>query len=119
MKMPIGNSSKKSLPGEFAVFRPTDKVNFHLLLINPNLKKPPKVYPIESCSGAEGVDILRVVYDHGKVIDWDNFSTIRQRANSEWNQSPLSFDPISEALSLKIVQTESLQNKFNSEQLEK
>jgi hypothetical protein len=29
-------------------------------------------------------NLLRVVYDHGKMIEWDDFDTIRARVAREW-----------------------------------
>ncbi|CAG8765498.1 5769_t:CDS:2, partial [Cetraspora pellucida] len=43
-----------------------------------------------------------VVYDHGKVIEWDDFNTIRERAAKEWSCLPRSYDNISPELREKI-----------------
>ena len=87
MKAPKGDMTKRSLPGEFAVYRSGDQ--------------PPLVYPAE-VHVTEGVNEFKVVYDHGKICKWDDFTTIRQRAEKQWSSSPLIHNPISEPLESKV-----------------
>lgn len=95
LKMPKGDTGKRSLPGEFSVVRENGL---------------PKVYPLES--GLKG-DELRVVYDKGKVIVWDDFKTIRDRVKSQWTLSPPIFDPLSDQLKSKIKEVEAAQKLLN------
>ncbi|CAG8842834.1 23395_t:CDS:2, partial [Racocetra persica] len=88
MKAPKTDSSKTSLPGEFVV-----KKNDHGV---------PIVYPKEACIENDTENLLRVVYDHGKVFKWDDFDTIRRRVAKEWPLLPRTYDNISPELKLKI-----------------
>ncbi|CAG8575713.1 5260_t:CDS:10 [Cetraspora pellucida] len=88
MKAPKTGSSKTSLPGEFVV-----KKNEHGV---------PIVYPKEACAENDPENLLRVVYDHGKISEWDDFDTIRKRVAKEWPLLPRTYDNISPELKLKI-----------------
>ncbi|CAG8755505.1 3112_t:CDS:10, partial [Dentiscutata erythropus] len=88
MKFPKTETGKISLPGEFVV-----KKNEHGV---------PIVYPKECCAENDPENLLRVVYDNGKVIEWDDFDTIRKRAAKEWSCLPRSYDNISPELKAKI-----------------
>jgi len=88
MKSPKTESSKISLPGEFVVKR--------------NEHGVPIVYPKEICAENDPENLLRVVYDYGKVIEWDDFNTIRERAAKEWSCLPHCYDNISPELQTKI-----------------
>ncbi|CAG8618994.1 13572_t:CDS:10 [Racocetra fulgida] len=66
------------------------------------LQKVPIVYPKEVCPENDPENLLRVVYDHGKIIEWDDFNTIRERAAKEWSCLPRSYDNISPELKAKI-----------------
>ncbi|CAG8512128.1 4381_t:CDS:10 [Cetraspora pellucida] len=88
MKSPKTETGKISLPGEFVVKR--------------NEHGVPIVYPKEVCAENDPENLLRVVYDHGKVIEWDDFNTIRERAAKEWSCLPRSYDNISPELREKI-----------------
>ncbi|CAG8799095.1 16061_t:CDS:2, partial [Racocetra fulgida] len=79
---------KNSLPGEFVV-----KKNDHGV---------PIVYPKEACIENDTENLLRVVYDHGKVSEWDDFDTIRRRVAKDWPLLPRTYDNISPELKLKI-----------------
>ncbi|CAJ0629003.1 14803_t:CDS:2 [Entrophospora sp. SA101] len=78
----------QSLPGEFVVKR--------------NAEGIPIAYPKESFPENDPDNLLRVVYDHGKVFKWDDFDTIRKRVAKEWPLLPPKFDNISPALKLKV-----------------
>ncbi|KAI8913558.1 nicotinate phosphoribosyltransferase family-domain-containing protein [Gorgonomyces haynaldii] len=84
MKMPKTATSKRSLPGVLSVTR---ELGF------------PMVVPHEQSSHHEE---LKVVYDHGRVCQWDDFDTVRNRVNRQWKHSPKVHNPISEALQSKI-----------------
>ncbi|CAG8518163.1 24237_t:CDS:10, partial [Gigaspora margarita] len=88
MKTPKTGSNKISLPGEFVV-----KKNDHGV---------PIVYPKEVCAENDPDNLLHVVYDHGKVSEWDDFDTIRKRVAKEWPLLPRSYDNISPELKSKI-----------------
>ncbi|CAG8793082.1 11759_t:CDS:2, partial [Dentiscutata erythropus] len=88
MKFPKTGSNKTSLPGEFIVKR--------------NEHGVPIVYPKEVCAENDPENLLRVVYDHGKVSEWDDFDTIRKRVAKEWPLLPRSYDNISPELKSKI-----------------
>ncbi|KAG9288193.1 hypothetical protein G9A89_020499 [Geosiphon pyriformis] len=87
MKTPKSDLNKFSLPGELGVRR--------------NAAGIPIVYPIETIHTSE--NLLKVVYDHGKVSKWDDFNTIRQRVAQEWPSIPQNYDNISPELRLKIT----------------
>ncbi|CAG8779389.1 31023_t:CDS:2, partial [Racocetra persica] len=88
MKSPKTETGKISLPGEFVV-----KKNEHGV---------PIIYPKEVCPENDPENLLRVVYDHGKIIEWDDFNTIRERAAKEWSCLPRSYDNVSPELKEKI-----------------
>lgn len=48
--------------------------------------------------------LLKVVYDHGPVKDriWDDFDTIRERTEREWQKAPVRANAISNQLQVKI-----------------
>ncbi|CAG8656582.1 187_t:CDS:1, partial [Acaulospora colombiana] len=62
----------------------------------------PIVYPKECCPENDPDNLLRVVYDHGKVSQWDDFETIRKRVAKEWTALPKVYDNISPELKEKI-----------------
>ncbi|CAG8564465.1 6075_t:CDS:10 [Acaulospora morrowiae] len=75
------------------------------LVVKKNEQGVPIVYPKESCSENDPDNLLRVVYDHGKVFEWEDFDTIRKRVAKEWPALPKTFDNISPELKEKIDQT--------------
>ncbi|CAG8637687.1 1130_t:CDS:10, partial [Ambispora gerdemannii] len=87
MKTPKSDGGKISLPGEFVVQR--------------NAEGVPIVRPKESAD-PNTENLLRVVYDHGKVGDWDDFDTVRKRVAKEWPALPPKYDNISPELRVKI-----------------
>ncbi|CAG8582576.1 4392_t:CDS:2, partial [Scutellospora calospora] len=104
MKIPKTESIKTSLPGEFVV-----KKNKHGV---------PIVYPKEICAENDPENLLRVVYDHGKVSEWDDFDTIRKRVAKEWPLLPRNYDNISSELKSKILKcTQEIKNIVRSNQL--
>jgi nicotinamide phosphoribosyltransferase len=86
MKTPKTDGGKQSLPGEFAVCRDASGI--------------PIVYP--KTDGADKANLLRVVYDHGKVTQWDDFDTVRARVAETWSALPKNADNISQALKDKV-----------------
>ena len=62
----------------------------------------PIVYPKESLPENDPDNLLRVVYDHGKVCEWDDFDTIKKRVATEWPLLPKKYDNISPELKSKI-----------------
>ena len=103
MKMPKTESGKFSLPGEFKVVL--------------NDKHLPVVYPAEEAPQGS-VNELVVVYDHGKVIQWDSFSAVSAKAKEQWPKSPLTFDVISPQLKAKIERVKAAQAKANIESVQ-
>jgi len=92
MKTPKADTVKISLPGEFAVKK--------------NEQGIPIVYPKEVISENDPDNLLKVVYDHGKVCKWEeDFATIRNRIAKEWPSLPRSYDIISPELKVKIEKT--------------
>ncbi|CAG8567172.1 4783_t:CDS:10 [Ambispora leptoticha] len=90
MKIPKSDGGKISLPGEFVVQR--------------NAEGVPIIHPKESAA-PNTENLLRVVYDHGKVCDWDDFDTVRKRVAKEWSALPTKYDNISPELRVKIDKT--------------
>ncbi|RHZ60515.1 hypothetical protein Glove_352g45 [Diversispora epigaea] len=88
MKIPKMDSKKISFPGEFVVKR--------------NELGVPIVYPKECCPPNDPDNLLRVIYDHGKVVEWDDFDTIRKRVFKEWKALPKVYNNISPELKSKI-----------------
>ena len=86
MKMPKSDPSKFSLPGEFQVIR--------------NEEGKPIVYPAEI--DVEGHNELELVYDYGKVCQWEDFDSVRKRVRNQFNNLPKICDPISPQLREKI-----------------
>lgn len=91
MKTPKTDAGKISLPGEFGV-----KKNEHGI---------PIVYPKEVLPENDPENLLKVVYDHGKVCEWEDFSTIRKRIAKEWPSLPRTYENISPELKVKIEKT--------------
>jgi nicotinamide phosphoribosyltransferase len=89
MKMPKTDTSKISLPGALSV-------------ILDETTKLPIVYPKEFRPSVSSTPYMEVVYDHGKVKNWDDFETIRKRLESQWNSYPKHLDVISDKLKTKI-----------------
>jgi len=88
MKTPKGDGSKFSLPGELAVARNADWV--------------PIVYPKDTPSIPSESNLLRLVYDYGKLCPWETFDEVRRRVEDQWNKTPKHYDNISPALKEKI-----------------
>jgi nicotinamide phosphoribosyltransferase len=88
MKTPKSDLSKFSLPGEFVVKKNTEGI--------------PLVYTKESCSKDDPDNLLRVVYDHGKVCKWDDFDTIKKRVAEGWPSLPAKYENITPELRSKI-----------------
>ncbi|CAB5192614.1 unnamed protein product [Rhizophagus irregularis] len=88
MKTPKSDTGKISLPGEFGVIK--------------NKEGVPIVHPKENCLENDPKNLLKVVYDHGKVCEWEDFDTIRKRVAKEWPSLPPTYDNISPELKVKI-----------------
>ncbi|CAG8670493.1 11568_t:CDS:10, partial [Acaulospora morrowiae] len=88
MKIPTTDSGKISLPGEFVVKK--------------NAEGVPIVHPKECCPANDPDNLLRVVYDHGKISQWDDFDTIRKRVAKEWPALPKVYNNISPELKEKV-----------------
>ena len=61
--------------------------------------------------------LLRPVYDHGKVPAWEDFDTVRQRVDDEWNRLPPTADVLGPALKEKIARVTADQKKRTAEML--
>lgn len=91
MKLPKSDKGKVSLPG--------------VLRVRRDAKGFPQVLPAEACKddGLSAEDLLRVVYDQRPVAaQWDDFDTVRQRAQQQWRALPRHGDPVSAPLKEKI-----------------
>ncbi|KAI9014991.1 nicotinate phosphoribosyltransferase family-domain-containing protein [Gaertneriomyces semiglobifer] len=86
MKNPNTGTGKISLPGELAVVRSDQQI--------------PIVYPSESVKGKE--NLLQVVYDSGPVFSFEDFTTVRNRVQREWESLPRTAEVISEPLQRKV-----------------
>jgi len=88
MKFPKTDSSKISLPGVLEVKR-VDGI--------------PTIFP-EGEGPKDQDNLLEVVYDMRPLKDFkfDDFDTVRERANKEWRALPKLHDPISKELKVKI-----------------
>ncbi|CAG8434172.1 6690_t:CDS:10 [Diversispora eburnea] len=65
----------------------------------------------ECCPPNDPDNLLRVIYDHGKVVEWDDFDTIRKRVAKEWKALPKFYNNISPELKSKIDKvTQELKN---------
>ncbi|HSH01669.1 MAG TPA: nicotinate phosphoribosyltransferase [Anaerolineae bacterium] len=85
MKMPTGDSSKFSLPGEL-----------HVIAEGNGLSVVP-------AATNTAPNLLETIYDCGPVgYQWDKFSLIRQRIEHQWAQRPANWDVISPALQAKV-----------------
>ncbi len=86
MKLPKGDLSKASLPGRFHVQRGPIGAESPV----------PTVYP----EGAgDRPNLLEVVYDSGPVgFEFDNFSVVRERVESQWNALPMTATNLSPEL---------------------
>merc|ERR1712146_114178 len=87
MKMPKTNSGKISLPGILSV-KAVDGV--------------PTIFPAEE--SPEGPELLETIYDMRPVegFQFEDFDTIRERANNSWRALPKTYDPVSAPLKKKI-----------------
>ena len=103
MKLPKTDSKKISLPGEFAVIRDEKGV----LKVLPLEYYVSLVESAKSAGGSKAVpeNMLRVVYNHGRVADWGTFDDVRKRVAREWNSSSKLSWPISSQLQAKIEAT--------------
>jgi nicotinamide phosphoribosyltransferase len=91
MKLPKTDAGKTSLCGLLRVKR------------NP-ITGLEEVFPRDpNDESYDGNDLLRVVYDR-RPIDgiWEDFDTIRNRTQRQWNDAPKRYDPISSELKKKI-----------------
>ncbi|KAJ3092991.1 hypothetical protein HK102_013265 [Quaeritorhiza haematococci] len=94
MKAPKTDPSKWSLPGELVVIRDEQQI--------------PTIFPKETIDlEVLKSNMLHVVYDHGRSTSsstsvWDDFSTIRERVQREWKQTPKVADAVSAALREKM-----------------
>jgi hypothetical protein len=59
-------------------------------------------------------DLLETVYNSGKLIKWDDFTTVRNRVTLQWNTFPKTYDPVSVELRAKIEKVISKQNAENA-----
>lgn len=84
MKSPKTGSSKLSLPGRFKV------------IADDSQQGAPVAHPMD----AKGDSLLQVVYDCGPVKDhqWDDFDTVRQRLDAQWNKYPPKAQAVSQPL---------------------
>jgi len=103
MKAPKTDSGKISLPGVLEVRR----VN--------NL---PTVFPKKEGTTSSD-NMLKVVYNMQPEYGiWDDFETIRNRVNTEWNASPKKYDPLSQEMRKKIDETIKLQRERNQQAMQ-
>jgi len=88
MKFPKTDKGKVSLPGELAV----KKVN-----------GVPTVFPADKAP-SDQPDLLEVIYDMKPVASYkfEDFDTVRARAQKEWSSLPPTYNVISPALQTKI-----------------
>ncbi|KAJ2743911.1 hypothetical protein GGI20_003387 [Coemansia sp. BCRC 34301] len=87
MKFPREGSDKVSLPGAFAVYADAAQ------------NGAPVVCRSSEDRGAQK-SLLHVVYDGGPVAEgtWDDFETVRQRVDDQWQRFPPKARAVSEAL---------------------
>ncbi|RKP13141.1 nicotinate phosphoribosyltransferase family-domain-containing protein [Piptocephalis cylindrospora] len=90
MKTPKTDKGKFSLPGELVV------------QVNDQIKGGLTVRPKEEVGPEEKTE-WEVVYDHGKVCEWENFDQVRQRLNEQWSIRPRTCDVISPGLHAKVA----------------
>ncbi|CAG8570959.1 6145_t:CDS:10 [Paraglomus occultum] len=88
MKTPKTDGSKFSLPGELMVARNADWV--------------PIVYPKDTPSIPSESNLLKLVYNYGKLCPWETFDDVRKRVADQWSRTPKHYDNISPALKEKI-----------------
>jgi len=100
MKNPKTDMTKVSLPGVLRVKRDSKT---GLLVVLPR-------DPADNSYDAN--DVLRPVYDHKPIPGvWEDFDTIRKRAQEQWNHAPKLYDPVSKELKDKIKIWIETQNK--------
>lgn len=87
MKTPKTDKSKFSLPGALTVIE---------------TKHLPIVHPKQPSTTQHKDNIFHTVYDHGKVCDWDTFTTVRNRVQQQWNRLPPIAQVLSQELSEKV-----------------
>lgn len=104
MKMPKMDSQKRSLPGELSVLRDSKT-------------GVPKVYPKKEGDENDPNNMLKVVYNYGKKLEWEKFDTVRSRVETEWRKLPETADVISKELSEKIEKVIVEQNRRTEEML--
>jgi hypothetical protein len=57
------------------------------------------------------------VYDNGKVIQWEDFDSVRQRVKTQWNLSPSSANVLSPQLQEKTKVVMEQQRRLLQQQL--
>jgi len=104
MKLPKTDSGKTSLPGMLRVV--SDPTTGLCSIIPKN--------SVDQQPGKD--DLLKVVYD-GKPKEgiWDDFQTIRNRVQTQWNKMPKVYDPVSSELHTKIDEWTKQHKKFMAE----
>ena len=87
MKMPKTDTGKISLPGILSV-KAVDGV--------------PTIFPADEAP--EGPELLETIYDKRPLdsFKFDDFDTVRERANATWRALPKTYNPISAPLKKKI-----------------
>lgn len=103
MKLPATDSGKISLPGKLRVVR--DPAHPGGLSVRPDFN----VFPHDSKQAEvnRNTDDLKnelvVVYNKGPVAGvWDDFETVRKRAEQQWHATQPTFNPISAELQQEI-----------------
>lgn len=86
MKTPKTDTGKNSLPGTLSVIVNDDGL--------------PVVVPKESIGNRKVC--METVYDHGKIKEWDNFTTVRNRLEEQWKKYPKHFNVIGDELKAKV-----------------
>eukprot|EP00891_Asterochloris_glomerata_P006642 jgi/Astpho2/6642/Aster-x1389 len=93
MKLPKSDLSKYSLPGAMAVKR-VDGV--------------PTAFPADGGHVAPKENMLKVCWDKGPVkMEWEMFSSLKQRVAREWRELPPTADVLSQPLKEKIKEVTS------------
>jgi nicotinamide phosphoribosyltransferase len=94
MKTPKTDTGKTSLPGTLSVCI--------------NEEGLPVVVPKESVGNRKVY--METVYDNGKVKQWDNFTTVRNRLEEQWKKYPKHLNVISDELKSKVASVRSAQD---------
>jgi nicotinic acid phosphoribosyltransferase len=101
MKKPKTDGAKSSLPGQVKVLR---------------VNGVPTVFPKKD-GEVDPNNLLKVVWKNGPVAGhvWEDFDTIKQRVQDEWNALPKMYDAVSEELNEVVKQwTEDYKANYQS-----